>query len=348
MQLRPGRLDISEPDQPPNLPVSRSTNSPSPLLPLFPSPALSFPLIFQGQTRGLWTVGPRLDGDDFTPADRRILATLAREAEIALGNVLLVETLRDQLDELRASRESLAQAQRQLLRSREEERSRLARELHDGPIQALVGLNMQLGLLLGRTSPPPAPSDGALPRSRSSGEGEGRIGGEVTDALTAMRGEVRELLAELRQVCAELRPPMLDTLGLGAALRGLAEEWSDEYGVAIRLDLPADASLRLLPGETTVNLYRIVQEALANVARHADASAVAIRLAWEGVHLVLLVEDNGCGFRVPAALHDLPAAGHFGLAGMAERASLIGGSLTVTSAPGQGTTVRIVWPAADS
>jgi signal transduction histidine kinase len=163
----------------------------------------------------------------------------------------------------------------------------------------------------------------------------------LTDALTAMRGEVRELLAELRQVCAELRPPMLDTFGLGAALATLAEEWSAANGVAVRLDLPADGSLRALPGEVAVNLYRIVQEALTNVARHAQASAVTIQAVWEGAHLHLTVRDDGRGFVVPAALHDLAGQGHFGLVGMQERVELIGGTLAVASAPGQGTTVRV-------
>jgi signal transduction histidine kinase len=244
MQLHSGEFWIGEQGQ-------------SPPLLLSPSPHLHFPLTFQQQVRGLWTVGLRRDGEDFSAADQRILKTLAHEAEIALNNTLLVETLRRQLDEIRASRETLAQAQRQLLRSSEEERGRLARELHDGPIQALVGLNMQLGLLLGRASPPPAASGGTLPLSQTLGEGEGRGGGEgdssLTDALTAMRAEVRELLSELRQVCAELRPPMLDTLGLGAALRALAEEWSAQCGVAVQLDLPPDATLRPLPGEVAVN-----------------------------------------------------------------------------------------------
>jgi signal transduction histidine kinase len=338
MHLRGADLWIG--DQPvPNLPIYQSTNS---------QPTnLHYPLSFQNQPRGLWTVGPRRDGDDFTPTDRRILATLAREAEIALGNVLLVETLRGQVDELRASRESLAQAQHQLLRSREEERGRLARELHDGPIQALVGLNIQLGLLAGQSSPPLLHSSSLELRERGRMPPEAAGGGEVTDALAAMRGEVRGLLAELRQVCAELRPPMLDTLGLGAALRGLAEEWSAGCGVATRLDLLPDASLRPLSGEVAVNLYRIVQEALANVARHAGASLVAIRLAWEGARLLLTVQDDGCGFSVPAALADLTVQGHFGLAGMAERAGLIGGALGVASAPGQGTTVRVEYESAN-
>jgi signal transduction histidine kinase len=286
----------------------------------YPSPvALHFPLTFQGETRAVWHVGAHRDGEDFTTADRRILSTITRQAETALGNVLLVETLRRQLDEIRASRETLTQAQRQLLRSREEERTRLARELHDGPIQDLVGLNMQLGLLL---------TDGESP---------------LAETLTAMRAEVRGLLTDLRQLCAELRPPMLDTIGLGAALRVLADEWTSQSSVPVTLDLPADATLRILSSEIGVNLYRLVQEALTNVAHHADAQSVTIRLTWQDSRLTLTIRDDGRGFVVPSALHELAAQGHFGLVGMQERVSLIGGTCTVESAPGAGTTVRVVW-----
>jgi signal transduction histidine kinase len=328
MQLHGGHLWISEPDQPtsPSIPKTQD-----------PNPNLQFPLTFQGQVRGRWSVGPRRDGEDFSDADRRILHTLARQAETALGNVLLVETLRRQLDEIRASRETLAQTQRQLLRSREDERARLARDLHDGPIQDLVGLNLQVGLLLAQPSPPAQlPPSGGLPG------GEGRT--PLVETLAEMRAEVRSLLAELRRVCTDLRPPMLDTLGLGAALRALADEWSVQAGVAVHLDLPPDATLRPLPGEVAVNLYRVVQEALSNVAHHAAARQVTIQLAGDASRLTLTVQDEGRGFAVPTTFHSLAAQGHFGLAGMQERADLIGGAWTLESAPGQGTAVRVVWP----
>ncbi|MDY6876913.1 MAG: histidine kinase [Chloroflexota bacterium] len=304
MQLHPGQLWIGEPNQSPNQPITQSPNH----------PITQFPITFRGQVRGLWAVGRRRDGEDFSATDRRILETLARQAEVALGNVLLVEILRHQLDEIRAT-------QRQLLRSREDERARLARDLHDGPIQSLVGLNLQLGLLLLA-----ADEDASSP----------------AEALLAMRSEVRQLLADLRQVCAALRPPMLDALGLGAALRALAEDWSSQCGVTVHFDLPPDATLRSLPGEVAVNLYRVVQEALANVTRHAAARRVTIRLAWEGSRLVLTVQDDGQGFVVPADFHSLTAQGHFGLVGMQERVDLIGGTWMVESTPGQGTTVRVV------
>jgi signal transduction histidine kinase len=282
------------------------------------TPALPLPLSFQGQVRALWIVGPRRDGEDFSLSDLRILNTVTRQAETALSNVLLVETLRRQLDEIRLSRAALVQTQHQLLRSREGERARLARDLHDGPIQALVGLNLQLGLLQASS-------------------------GSVTGGLAEMRAEVQTLLSDLRKVCVELRPPMLDMLGLGAALRGLVEEWSGQCAVDVNLVLPPDAALLALPAEVAVNLYRVAQEALSNVARHAQACQVTLSLLWEAGCLVLTLQDDGQGFRLPSSSHELTSQGHFGLAGMRERMELIGGQLALESVPGRGTTVRVTW-----
>ncbi|MEW5717186.1 MAG: histidine kinase [Chloroflexota bacterium] len=306
MQLNEGALQIEE--------------QPAPLLPRSPAPSLEFSLAFQEQPRARWRVGAHRNGEDFTDADRRILTTIARQAETALGNVLLVETLRAQLDEIRASRATLAQAQHQLLRSREDERARLARDLHDGPIQDLVGLNMQLGLLLADEK-----------------------GAPVTESLASMRGEVRALLGELRQVCTELRPPMLDTLGLGAALRAYADEWSAQHNVAAQLDLPPDATLRALPAEVAVNLFRVAQEVLSNAARHARAHNVTVQLAFDDTRLALTIRDDGCGFAPPPSWNDLTAQGHFGLVGLHERVALIGGQCAVESAPGKGTIVQVTW-----
>lgn len=312
MQLSPGKLWIGEP-------------SPAPQRKAAPS-LLQYPLSFQGQVHGLWTVAPHLDGEDFSGNDRRILGTVARQAETALGNVLLVETLRGQLEEIR-------RAQQQLLRTREEERARLARDLHDGPIQSLVGLNLQLGLLLASepsalTAPSASPVQDPAP---------------LLADLKALRAEVRTLLNDLRAVCAELRPPVLDTLGLGAALRALATDWSAQHGVTAHLESVPDGHLRSLPDEVAVNLYRVVQEALANVARHAHASEVNICLLEQDGSLVLTIQDDGCGFSVLPPVHDLANRGHFGLAGMKERIDLIGGSWILESVPGKGTIVRVAW-----
>jgi signal transduction histidine kinase len=160
-----------------------------------------------------------------------------------------------------------------------------------------------------------------------------------------MRDEVQDLLAELRHVCAELRPPMLDMLGLGSAVRALVDEWSAQHRVTVDLELPPDPMTCTLPEEVAVNLYRVVQEALSNVARHAAARHVKIHMTCESRRLALTIRDDGRGFDVPDDLYRLPPKGHFGLVGLAERVDLIGGQSTIESAPGQGTTLRLTWPA---
>jgi len=282
---------------------------------------------FRSDMPAQWTVGPHQDGDDLSYNDRRILGTLAVQAEIALNNVLLIEALRRQVDEIRASREALERTQRQLLRSREDERARLARDLHDSPIQTLAGLNMQLGLLLAQLSGEHAPGDET----------------PIENTLREMRVEVRSLLSELRQVCTELRPPMLDTFGLGAALHTLAETWADQHGIMVHFSLSPDADWRTLPAETAVNLYRVAQESLANIAHHAGVKNVYLDAEYDGTHLQMTIRDEGRGFSPPAQMGELTAEGHFGLAGMQERIALIGGLFEMQSSPGAGTSVRVLW-----
>jgi signal transduction histidine kinase len=324
MHLHGCDLTFDEPME--RRPPSATVNAESPMsvstfLRVRPRPATELAnairLSFQGQPRALWKVGSHRDGDDLAESDRRILGTLARQAEIALGNVLLIETLRAQLDEIRASREALSRAQHRLLRSREDERARLARDLHDGPLQVLIGLNMQLGLLL--------PQAAGL------------------EGLAEMRLEIRDLLSELRGVCSELRPPMLDTLGLAAALRSLAEDWSAQSHVETHLDLPSNSTFQSLPGDVSVNLYRVAQEALTNIAKHAQARRVDIQLEAEGDGLSMTLTDDGRGFDLPGEMDALIAEGHFGLVGLRERVNLIGGTFHLQSAPGHGTRLRVDW-----
>lgn len=276
---------------------------------------------FRSDVPAQWTVGGHRDGSDLNSADLRILNTLAKQAEVALNNVLLVEELRHQLVEIQASRKTLSQAQHQLLRSREEERSHLARELHDGPIQSLVGLNIQIGLLV-------TCEDNNSPLGQALGE---------------MRQEVRQLLSELRQVCSELRPPMLDALGLGAALRAYAEDWRDQCGIELDLYLLPNQELQDLPNEVALNLYRVAQEALTNVARHASANHASITVKKAGEQLTMTIQDDGCGFPLPDTFHGLPAQDHYGMVGMRERIELIGGRWRLQSEPGQGTVVTVTW-----
>ena len=295
---------------------------PTATFPAAPPTQVRFRFKFQSDIPAQWTVGLHRDGDDLSDTDQRILNTLAQQAEIALNNAFLIETLRKQLDEIRASREALARTQHQLLRSREQERARLARDLHDGPVQSSVGLNIQLGLLLNAKD----------------------LGMAAKRSLKEMRSEIRRLSSGLRQVCADLRPPMLDTLGLGAALRSLIEVWSDQNNVKMRLNLSPDSTFRSLPDDVAVNFYRVAQEALMNIGKHANARSVKIALLWDADQLSMTIEDDGMGFDTPDTLHGLIAQSHFGLAGMRERVELIGGEWALKSGS-EGTAISVIWRA---
>jgi len=200
---------------------------PNATFPQTPPKQERFRFKFQSDVPAQWTVSAHKDGSDLSENDRRILNTLAYQAEIAINNVILIETLQTQVREIQFSREALAQTQHQLLRSREDERSRLARDLHDSPIQTLVGLNIQLGLLLSNP----------------------RIPEGVQASLGEMRAEVRGLLGALRQICTDLRPPILDALGLGVALQVHAEEWGQQNGIEIQCDISTNSNLNKLTDE---------------------------------------------------------------------------------------------------
>jgi signal transduction histidine kinase len=137
---------------------------------------------------------------------------------------------------------------------------------------------------------------------------------------------------------------MLDAIGLGAAIQALSEDWTRQHDIAVQLDLPAAVHLRAMPEDVRVNLYRVIQEALSNVARHAHAHKVWISLVWEESRWKLLIKDDGCGFMLPFSPDELTAKGHFGLTGIQERIELIGGKLALESAPGEGTEVLVIWP----
>ncbi len=320
MQLQEGTLSIGDPVEGP--------------APEQPFPSLVFTFSLQGGLKASWRVAGHVNGEGFSTEDRRILKTLAKEAEIALNNVALFEALRSQILDIRTSHETLAELERELLRSREEERSRLARDLHDGPIQTLVGISMQLGVLMGDHTDRKANELTMLPEMSAP---------QPQKILEEMQVEIRGLLTELRQVCAQLRPPMLDMLGLSAAIRSLAAEWEEQSGIPVQMDLQPDPGLHTLPDEVALNLYRVAQEALANIAHHAAAGSVSLRYRYQTGRLSLRIQDDGRGFEPGKTLPGAPACGHFGLAGIRERVDLIGGIFDLRSAPGAGTTLSVDW-----
>jgi signal transduction histidine kinase len=209
-----------------------------------------------------------------------------------------------------------------VLRAAEQERVRLAADLHDGPVQELTAL--RYGLTRARDR---------IQRGQPE-QAEGLLA-ELEDELAAG-------ITGLRRVMAELRPAVLDEQGLEMALHNQVRAFEATSGVACAIS--AHLHGRLEPDLETV-LYRVTQETLNNVGKHAHASRVTVSLAAENGSVRLRINDDGVGFD-PVAAARLLSEGHFGLAGMRERVELAGGHLSIESGPGKGTTVAVRWPTA--
>jgi two-component system, NarL family, sensor histidine kinase UhpB len=144
----------------------------------------------------------------------------------------------------------------------------------------------------------------------------------------------------LRGFAGQLRPPTLKNYGLEKTIRSHADQFQEDHPeITLTLDLMSDGNK--LPERVSLALFRIYQQSLANILRHAHATCVNIRLILDDQHVQLGIEDNGDGFEVPPRLVDLIHAGHYGLVGSAERAEAIGGTLTIDSQPGRGTTIFV-------
>jgi signal transduction histidine kinase len=200
---------------------------------------------------------------------------------------------------------------------REEERTRLSRDVHDELGGALTGLKMQLYQLRARLTPDQAPLD---------------------DLIQTMATSIDELVGFVRRIAANLRPLLLDDFGLLAAMEWQLAEFRQQTGLRTRIQ-SADTELTV-PPETLNTVFRIFQEALTNVARHAQATEVEVTLEARKGELQMEVRDNGLGI-APAAL---AGQGSLGLMGMRERAHQAGGHLDISGSPGQGTTVRLRLP----
>ena len=222
------------------------------------------------------------------------------------------------LAELRASEERLRQLSRRLIEAEESERRNINRELHDRIGQNLATLSLNLGMI----------------RSELPGETLRALGARMNDSHMLLG----DTLGRVRDLMAELRPVALDDYGLLAALRIHAEEFSKRFGIGVSVS-GDDPAPRLLPPAETA-LFRIAQEALNNVSKHARATKVEVRIAEAKSRIVLSITDDGMGFetsrRQPAN------AQSWGMTTMRERAEAVGATLTVESAPGRGTRVQAV------
>ncbi len=226
--------------------------------------------------------------------------------------------LADVTERKRADRERTQLLQR-LVTAQEDERHRIARELHDQTGQYLAALMMGLKSL----------DDCAPSASRSSNGGVKR--------LRELTGQFSK---EMRNFALELRPTSLDDLGLQTALANYVDEWSERYGIAVDFHSNGFIKQRLPPHIETA-LYRIVQEALTNVLKHAEAKRVSLIIEYRGNRVLAVMEDDGRGFNVEAALGAPVAERRLGLTGMRERIELVGGTLEIESSAGAGTTLVV-------
>ena len=264
------------------------------------STALLVPLVYRGQSLGVLAAFDRLEGDGaFTRDDEQLLEAFAAQAATAVATAKSVE----------------ADRRRRSLAATEAERHRWARELHDETLQALGGLKVLLSSAI-RLDDPEA-------------------------MRAAMRDATKQLAVDiesLRALIAELRPPALDQLGLAPALASLAQRTGAANDLEVRADVELPDERRLVPElETTV--YRVVQESLTNVVKHARASSIDIGVRCADDAVEVSVADDGIGFNT-----DATADVGFGLVGMRERVELAGGELSVLRGAGAGTVVRARLP----
>lgn len=223
--------------------------------------------------------------------------------------------------ERRLREESTRFFARQVLQAQEEERRRIARELHDSTMQSLTVVSNQLEALS---------LDGHdLPSA-------------AVERIRQVQRIVREAATEARRFSQNLRPPALDDLGLLPSLKELAANLEREHGLAVQV--VAQGQERRLGSETEIALYRIVQEALNNVRRHANTTEAVVSLRFFLGTVRLVVHDDGQGCGLPQYLADLTGTGRLGVAGIYERAHVLGGRAEIRSAPGQGMTVCVELP----
>ncbi len=290
-----------------------------PPLRTFGSAQRSASLIFVPMVAGDTVIG-LISTQSYTPnaydsSQSDLLHSLATQAAMAIQNARLFDSIRRQ-------REELQQLSNRILQAQEQERGRIARELHDGIGQVLTGLRMQLQSM----TQPGRPDDSAIRRSA------------LHDALELSSRAIEDL----RNIALDLRPSMLDDLGLVPTLEWFCSEFSRRHG--IKVEFHCDLNEEKLPDDLESALYRIVQEGLGNILKHAKATEAEVTLESDERAIRLTVRDNGKGFDP----NDLPAwqsQRHCsGILNMKERASMVGGSMNLQSAPGAGTVLLFEIP----
>jgi PAS domain S-box-containing protein len=273
---------------------------------------MGVPLFARGDVAGLFSLSKREPGY-FNEEHARLAEAMSSQASVAVENAVLFE-------QMQAATVRMKVLSRRLVEVQETERRTIARELHDEAGQALTSLRIGLRLL----------------------EREIGGGGSVTGRVADLVQRTDAVIDGLHRLAADLRPASLDHLGLEAALRQYSRSAAAKFGLAVRFKARG-FTMERLPTDVETALYRVVQEAMTNVVRHARATRVDVLAERRSDRVTVMVEDDGVGFE----LDQVQRGEHLGLLGLRERAEALGGTLTVESAPGAGTTVVVEVPSAD-
>ena len=266
----------------------------------------------QSMGAGLEGYGQRKTGEKF-PVDVMLSPVKVEE------EWLVISVVRDVTEQKRTQSE-LAEVQHRLLDSKESERLRLAQELHDGIIQELFSITFQLAEL----------------EKDFSKNGEV----EFKKNLRASRDMTQQVIRGLRNLSRELRPPALAPFGLEQAILSHIEQFQEMYpDITVHTDLNPDG--QILDERLRLALFRIYQHSVSNVARHAKAKHLWVRLELTEQEIILEIEDDGKGFEIPSRWVEMARQGHLGLVGTRERVQAIGGQLKITSTLGKGTLIRV-------
>lgn len=285
---------------------------------------LWIPLISGGTLHGLLVIGSKPGGILFNSGDRQVWRIFAHQAGVAAHNLFLTE-------DLMVSRNELARAHQQLLYAREQERRQIASELHDNAVQQLLGINFQIAALQQR-----------IYRLEMSGAMNSET---VAPGLNSLRQEILQVTTQLREMIGELRPAGLEEFGFGSVLESFVHKLQRQAEHAcpqIKLDI--DQNGHELPEPVGICLFRVSQEALRNILKHANAKNIKLQLSSNEKEVSLKILDDGCGFSVPVRLSELTRANHYGLVGIAERVDWMNGQLEIFSQPGQGTKILVRIP----
>ncbi len=268
-------------------------------------PSLVYPLSKKNICYGMLVLGGKLGDEPFTRADMDILDVIVHQTSISIQNIKNLQ--------------EIEKMHHRLIQTREEERKTIARDLHDYTIQSLIGVNYSLNAF----------------RSKHAGE--------YADKIQTVQLQIRETIDELRRICSELRPQALDLFGLLPAMRARIEELQPNLPFNIEFLVTGDEQYEF-PEPVAFAVYRVFQETIINIRKHAHASKVVILLKVGHKDVEIEIWDDGHGFDVPTNLKSFSLNQHFGLVGIQETVEAVSGQFLIHSRPGDGCSVRAVIP----